>query len=117
MDSSLQIINKSNISDDQKLEQEGRCIYQTNSNFKELGNVIANPVFSEYFNSKFQTWEDCQQQIMMLKVCNYLKNKYPNYTPYQIIALLKKVIDNTDTRKVMVLEMMSFMDKALKIKN
>lgn len=90
------------------LEAIGRQVYQDNDFFKNFSNVVNNPEFMEYFSNNFKTWLDVKTQIMLLKTHEFVGNKYPELSSYERLAVLKDIINNSETRREMVKEMEKF---------
>jgi hypothetical protein len=89
------------------LEKEGRDLYQSNKNLRNIMNVMEHPEFQEFFNNYFQDWDITRVVIMFMKIYNSMDTK--NLSGYQKIALLKNLMDDGKTRQRMTGNIMNHM--------
>jgi hypothetical protein len=92
------------------LEHEGREIYQTNKSLALIAEAMEHPLFEEFA-------ELCQANPATWTLANLyrdLKIRYPYTSSYERIAMLKKLIDDKETRQMLFNQ--SIEPKALTLK-
>lgn len=97
---------------DKELE-EGKKIYQSNESMRSFSNVACHPEFQQFFDTFFNTWEDCKVSIMILKTASFIRQKYKlengkEIDGYRLLAILKRSLDNASTRSSVVDSIMKF---------
>lgn len=93
-----------------QLEMKGRVVQPRLSKFAEM---LAHPEFAEFFDQNFQTWDDCQTSIMMLKMGSKLKTMLQNssgqeVSGHQLAAAMSHIMNHSDTRQYMVSKLKEF---------
>jgi phage major head subunit gpT-like protein len=88
------------------LETEGRRIYQENRHFRAFANVLNHPEF-QTFLEEYLVGDDCQLSVMIIQLFMELRKKCKKElgqepSPYQLIAMVKRMIDNSETRRWLV---------------
>lgn len=96
-----------------QLEDEGQRLARRQSQLTQFAAMLAHPEFAEFFDKNFQTWEDCQTSIMLLKTGSALREmlqqeQRTEVTGHQILAALKRFIDHKETRQYMVQRLRAF---------
>lgn len=84
--------------DERKIEEVGKRIYQQNSFFQSLSNVMEHPEFKNVFNKHFKSWDDIEVFVMFLKLYEKIGDQFPEFNGYQKLYLVKSLIDNSETR-------------------
>ena len=109
---------------DRELELKGRQAAIEYPRLAKFGLALSHPEFAKFFESNFETWEDCKQSIMLIKSGMILKEAIQKSTGdlvsgNQITAALQAAIDNQETRQFMVKSLLAFMkqDDSKDIKN
>lgn len=100
-----------------KINSEGRYLYNTNPFFNSLANVMENPEFMNIFNNYFDSWDNIELFVMFAKVYNSITKQFPEMLRYEKIALVKRLVDNSNTRKILCQEIKNFRNKNNKQKN
>jgi hypothetical protein len=88
-------IYKSEITDD--LEKEGHYLYQNNEFLRLLSNTLEHPETKSLLDNFCKDLIDMKTLLMFMAI--YKKCGDANLTPYQKIALTKRIIDNEGARK------------------
>jgi hypothetical protein len=97
-----------NVIDTKTINLEGRSLYETNPFFKSLANVMENPEFMKLFTNYFDSWDNIELFVMFAKVYDSITKQFPEMTGYEKIALVKKLVDNSKTRRIMCQEIKQF---------
>jgi hypothetical protein len=85
----------------QSQEIKGRYIYQTNDNFRRLATVMEHPEFREFYNTYMTDWDTAKTMIMFMKMYEAIeKHAQIELTPYQKLAVVKDMIDDTEKREL-----------------
>lgn len=89
---------------DASLEFQGRQIYQDNPHFRAFANVLNHPEFRSFFETHFETWDDCRLSLMILKVFTELRKRCAKETgkeptPFELVAMVHTVLNETDSRR------------------
>ena len=98
------------------LEQLGSTISEQNKRLGRFGLMLAHPEFQTFFEENFTTWDDTKQAIMLLKTGVLLREAIEKTTGEpvsgnQIVAALKSVMDNSETRRFMVQSLIDFISE------
>jgi len=117
MDSESTGVNKYQLGfslNDYNFDKEGRKIYKKNKFMRSLTNVMENPEFLEIFDKYFDCWDNIEIFTMFAKVYNSITKKIPDLNGYEKIAIVKKIIDTSETRQIVCQEIKNFRkDKSL----
>lgn len=104
--------------DEKEIEDDGKKIYQSNSFFRSLANLMEHPEFKNIFKDHFKSWDDIQMFVMFLKVYEKIGDQFPDFNGYQKISLLKTMFDTSNTRQLICAEIInSFNNKSNKSKD
>lgn len=99
---------------DYNFDKEGRKIYKENEFMRTLTNVMEDPEFLSIFNKYFDCWDNIEIFTMFAKVYNSITQKMPELNGYEKIAIVKKIIDTSETRQIVCQEIKKFRkDKSL----
>jgi hypothetical protein len=104
-----------NVIDTKNIHLEGRELYETNTFFKSLANVMENPEFMKLFTNYFDSWDNIELFVMFAKVYDSITKQFPEMTGYEKIALVKRLVDNSKTRRIMCQEIKQFRKTTNKI--
>lgn len=119
--------------DPEELERQGRIIYKSNDTLRNVMNVMEHPEFKKFFDKYFKDWETIKILIMFMKVYNsigdsrtYTVNDVDNFSeshvlspnnttssclsPYQRIAILKNMIDDSGFRQQFIGNLVQWSD-------
>jgi hypothetical protein len=97
-----------NVIDAKNIKLEGRELYETNPFFKSLANVMENPEFMKLFTNYFDSWDNIELFVMFAKVYDSITKQFPEMTGYEKIALVKRLVDNSKTRRIICQEIKQF---------
>lgn len=89
-----------NIFNEKNIEDDGKKIYQSNSFFQSLSNLMEHPEFKNVFKDHFKSWYDIKVFVMFLKVYEKIGDQFPDFNGYQKISLLKSLFDTSTTRQL-----------------
>jgi hypothetical protein len=98
----------------QQWEEQGRQIGKQNPNLARFGQVLSHPEFAAFFEQNFSTVDDAKQAIMLLKTGMAIQNEVVKQVGEpldgnQLTAVLKMMIDRSDTRQFMVHQLLAFL--------
>jgi hypothetical protein len=97
-----------NVIDTKTINLDGRVLYETNHLFKSLDNVMENPEFMKLFTNYFDSWDNIELFVMFAKVYDSITKQFPEMIGYEKIALVKKLVDNSKTRRIICQEIKQF---------
>lgn len=85
----------------------------------KLNEIMSDPQFKTFFNKYFQNWTDIKTTIMLMKTYYFIDEEYTKRTGKkmagdEISEVLKKMIQDTHCRKLIVDEMDQFMGEKSK---
>jgi hypothetical protein len=84
-------------------EDKGRKIYQQNQHLRKLANVMEHPEFRDFFDTYMKDWDSTKTILMFMKVYEAIeKHSSVGLSPYQKIAIVKDVIDDSEMRRKVV---------------
>lgn len=83
---------------------------------EKMGQVMSDPEFKYFFREYFQDWSDVQAAIMLMKTYAFVDEEYTKRTgqklaTQEIVSIVKKMICNTECRRLIMDEMTQFMEK------
>ena len=99
------------ILDHERHIKNGKQICSENIFFKNMVNLVQYPEFIYMLKNYFDSWENIQTFIMFIKVYESITKKYPDITEYEKISILKLLIDNSETRKIICKEIINHTQK------
>ena len=102
-----------NVIDMKKINSEGRTIYNTNPFFNSLANIMETPEFMYIFDKHFDTWDNIELFVMFAKVYDSITKQFPDMLGYEKVALVKRLVDNSNTRKMMCQEIKNFRNSTI----
>lgn len=84
-------------------ENYGKKLYQTNSNYRNIVNVMEHPEFRKFFGTHFQNLSTTKTILMFMKLYEAIekKSKIP-LNGYQKIAIVDQIIKNRQIRQEIV---------------
>ena len=86
---------------DVETHEKGKQIYQTNEHFRRLATVMEHPEFREFYNIYMTDWDSAKTMIMFMKMYEALeKHAQITLTPYQKLAIVKDMIDDSKKRQM-----------------
>jgi hypothetical protein len=80
------------------LESQGRLAYTSNPHLQKLANVMEHPEFRAFYENYLSNWETAKTMLVFMALYKSIENN-SDLNPFQKLALLKSMIDNSDTRK------------------
>lgn len=90
---------------DKIVENIGRKIYNKNSYYRDLATVMEHPELRHFFDTYMKTADDAKITLMFMNIYEAIeKRSNVELTPYQKIAFLKNLMDDTDFRRTLFLE-------------
>ena len=89
------------------IEKEGTIIYKENEFFKDLHDLMSNPQFKQFYNKYFTNWMDVEVMIMYMKLYDSIKQSFEvkfkePISNSMLLFILKQVIRNNDSRKIIL---------------
>ena len=91
------------------LETEGRTIYQSNEHYRRLANFMEHPEFRDFYQTYMKDWESTKVIIMFMKMYESIENSpSPNLSPYQKIAIVKQLIEDSDIRPIIFQKLLDY---------
>lgn len=95
------------------LESEGSAIVKHNKRIAAFASMLAHPEFAAFFDTYFETWDDAQHSIMLLKTGSLLRdsltdNSQEPASGNQIAAMLHRMITDSKLRRYMVEQFLAF---------
>ena len=90
-------------------EMKGRKIYQTNTFFKSLANVMENPEFRGFLSEYVKDWSDFKTIVLYIKLYEMIESK-GDFTGYQKLAILKHIFEDSSLRKEAINKIVQFTD-------
>lgn len=107
------------------LIKSGENILNENKFFGFIDYIMNDPVSKQFVNEHFSDWDSVKTSIMFIKTYEIVQNQLKNFECDEsdkrklAITLVKKLIDNSESRKEIIKNMYSFMgqnwDKCEKI--
>jgi hypothetical protein len=95
-----------------ELEKNGRNIYKNNHFLRSLTNVMEHPEFRNFFSTYIKDWSDVKTISMFMKLYEQTeKNNNFNLSNYQKLSIINEIIGNSKTRKQVVDDMTSSINK------
>jgi hypothetical protein len=92
-------------------EKRGRELYKSNPTFQNIANLMEHPEFKKLFDSHFSDWSYIEIVVMFMKTYEQVGKQIPGVTPYQKIDMLNRLINNGESRKLVVNELRKFQKK------
>lgn len=97
-----------------QLAHEGRSLSKDRPRLTKFALMLSHPEFAEFFDQNFQTWEDCETSIMLLKMGTKMREMIwqssgEEVSGHQLLAAMVQVINNSETRQYMVARLRDFM--------
>ena len=86
----------------------GKKIYNTNKFLRSLTNVMENDEFAYLFDNYFDTWDNIELFVMFVKVYQSVVKHFKSMDKYEKITLVKLLIDNSKTRRLICNEILDF---------
>ena len=80
------------------LRKEGRTILRKNKNMRDMVNVMEDKKFRDFFDASFGTMADAKTAIMMMKLYQYIDQKFPSASPEEKAAIIKRLYSDRDFR-------------------
>jgi hypothetical protein len=81
-------------------EEKGRLIYKDNEHYRRLANFMEHPEFREFYDNYMKDWSSVQMIILFMKTYEAIeKHSDTELSPYEKIAVLKNLIENSETRQ------------------
>lgn len=98
-----------------RLETEGRTVVKHQPRLAKFAEMLAHPEFAEFFDRNFQTWDDCETSIMLLKMGGNLRelmqqSSGEEVSGHQLAAAMSQVMSQAETRQYMVARLKDFMN-------
>lgn len=90
---------------EKKMEGLGKNIYANHDFYRSLTNLLENPEFKILFKDYFGSWKDIELFVMFLKLYEKIGDQFPDFNGYQKIYLVKSLIENANSRKVICAEL------------
>ena len=90
--------------DENTISKSGKKIYDENKFMRALTNVMENPEFIYLIENHFDTWSNIEMMVMFFKLYQKIGDQFPDFTGYQKIYLVKSLIDNSETRRLICKE-------------
>lgn len=85
---------------------------------EKLSLIMSDPEFREFYDEYFQSWSDIKSVVMLMNtyalIDNQYQKRYPGQKlpPEQIVESARRLIMNSDYRKLIVDSMENFIDSA-----
>jgi len=105
------------------LEDEGYVVAKQNKRIAAFAAMLAHPEFASFFDTYFQTWDDAQQTIMLLKTGSLLRDSLATsgaqeeVSGHQIAAMLNRMCTDATLRRYMVERFIQFQKGDIKDAN
>lgn len=80
--------------------EEGKKIYNNSKFMRSITNIMENPEFKALFDEYFNSIEDMKIFLLFTKVYNSITKQFPEMNGYEKIAIVKRFISNSKTRKL-----------------
>ena len=88
--------------------EDGIDVYQKNAAFKSLANVMEHPEFKLFFDKYFENPSDAETMLMFMKTYQKITETNPEASPYEKLALVKKLMSDKEIRPVIVNEFLNW---------
>lgn len=87
-----------------QIKEDGKKIYNTNPNYKEIGDIMDDPKFQNFFDKHFQSFTDLQTILLFMhtyrKIDKDYNTKYGHkLDKHQLTYLLKLIVDYGPVRQ------------------
>lgn len=82
----------------ESLEEQGRQLYKSNKHYRNIATVMEHPEFRDFYNRYISDNLSVKTMIMFLKIYEEIE-KNGQFTPYEKIALVHKVIQDKKMRE------------------
>jgi hypothetical protein len=82
------------------LEEKGKHIYSTNQHYRNLCTIMEHPEFRNFYNLYLKNIEDSKTILMFMKMYDKIDNHFKSLNSFQKISILKDMIDNSESRKI-----------------
>ena len=88
-----------------------------NTNFMgKMAKIMSNPEFKSFFTEYFSDWSDVRAAIMLMKTYAFIDEEYTKQmgeklNSEEILEVIKKMMMQSECRKLIVEEMNNFMDQ------
>lgn len=84
-------------------EEQGRQIYKTNQNYRNVAEVMEHPEFRKFYDMYMADWNSVQTVMIFMKLYETIeKRSSVPLTPYQKITFIKNVIETPELRSKIV---------------
>lgn len=91
------------------LEREGRRLYNVHTVMRDIGEVMEHPLFRDFFSKYFSDWNSGEAMLMLMRTYEEIDQGFGDeFTPYQKLALLHKVMLDGRTRKIVMDNMVEY---------
>jgi hypothetical protein len=88
------------ISNISSFEDKGKAIYQDNEHYRRLANFMEHPEFRHFYDNYMKDWNSVQMIMLFMKTYEAIeKHSSMELNPYEKIAILKNMVENSDTRR------------------
>lgn len=99
------------------IEKDGRRIYNKNEFMRTLTNVMENPEFIKIFDEYFNNWDNIELFVLFSKVYHSITKQFPKLNGYEKISIVKKLIDDSNTRRLVCQQIKSSKKNNLLVTN
>lgn len=87
----------------ESIENTGKELYKKNKTYQNIVNCIEHPEFRKLFDNHFKDISSLKTILMFLKVYESVEKMSPiQLSPYQKLAIMDKMIKDSDIRQEIV---------------
>jgi len=84
-------------------EIEGRILYNDNSNYQNLANLMEHPEFRKMYDTHFTDKTSIQNILMFMKLYKNIENSSPvGLTGYQKLSVMDRIWNEADIRREII---------------
>ena len=102
---------------DKKLEtfikKEGKQIYDKNTFFKDLHNMMQNEQFRKFYDKYYKDWGEIKVMMMYMKLYESIENEYyqqfgKKISKEKVLYIVRQIIRNKESRKYALEQLKNF---------
>ena len=95
------------------INKEGNKIYNNNTYFKDLHDIMQNEKFRKFYDKYYKNWGEIEVMMMYMKLYESIEKEYfqqfnEKISKEKVLYIVKQIIKNKDSRKYTVKQLQQF---------
>lgn len=83
-----------------ELHRRGQRLYRRNQHLRRLANVMEHPEFRQFYDTYLQDWHNAKAMLIFMKLYEAVEKRSERpLTPYQKLAVVQELYDNSYLRE------------------